>query len=61
MGQASWPKSSHKGIGVYTPHTIGGVIIDCDDPNFELVCKLSKALRNELAKTSKLKKLKTHF
>ena len=20
MGQASWPKSSRKGIGVYTPH-----------------------------------------
>ncbi|OQU90566.1 hypothetical protein SORBI_3002G431333 [Sorghum bicolor] len=33
---------------------IGGVIVDCDDPNFELVCRLSKALRNELAKTSKL-------
>ncbi|KAG0514266.1 hypothetical protein BDA96_10G175800 [Sorghum bicolor] len=31
------------------------VIIDCDGPNFELVCKLSKALRNELAKTNKLK------
>ena len=29
-------------------------IVDCDDPNFELVCRLSKALRNELAKTSKL-------
>ncbi|OQU83327.1 hypothetical protein SORBI_3005G108601 [Sorghum bicolor] len=38
-----------------TKVSIGGVIIDCDDPNFELVCELSKALRNELAKTSKLK------
>ncbi|KAG0529648.1 hypothetical protein BDA96_05G116100, partial [Sorghum bicolor] len=37
-----------------TKVSIGGVIIDCDDPNFELVCRLSKALRNELAKTSKL-------
>ncbi|KAG0517381.1 hypothetical protein BDA96_09G084700 [Sorghum bicolor] len=36
--------------------SIGGVIIYCDDPNFELVCRLSKALRSELAKTSKLKK-----
>ncbi|KAG0514257.1 hypothetical protein BDA96_10G174900 [Sorghum bicolor] len=35
--------------------SIGGVIIDCDDPNFELVCRLTKALRNEMAKTSKLK------
>ncbi|KAG0547253.1 hypothetical protein BDA96_01G063900 [Sorghum bicolor] len=35
--------------------SIGGVIVDCDGPNFELVCKLSKALRNELAKTNKLK------
>ncbi|KAG0537939.1 hypothetical protein BDA96_03G191900 [Sorghum bicolor] len=38
-----------------TKVSIGDVIIDCDGPNFELVCKLSKALRNELAKTSKLK------
>ncbi|KAG0523227.1 hypothetical protein BDA96_07G105700, partial [Sorghum bicolor] len=35
--------------------SIGGVIVDCDDPNFELVCRLTKALRNEIAKTSKLK------
>jgi len=35
--------------------SIGGVIIDCDGPKFELVCKLAKALRNELAKTSKMK------
>ncbi|KAG0529640.1 hypothetical protein BDA96_05G115500 [Sorghum bicolor] len=34
--------------------SIGGVIVDCDDPNFELVCRLTKALRNA-AKTSKLK------
>ena len=34
--------------------SIGGVIVDCDDPNFQLVCKLTKALRNEMAKTSKL-------
>ena len=34
--------------------SIGGVIVDCDDPNFELVCKLTKALRNETTKTSKL-------
>ncbi|KAG0550253.1 hypothetical protein BDA96_01G323600 [Sorghum bicolor] len=34
--------------------SIGGVV-DCDDPNFELVCRLTKALRNEMAKTSKLK------
>ncbi|KAG0537704.1 hypothetical protein BDA96_03G171800 [Sorghum bicolor] len=34
--------------------SIGGVIVDCDDLNFELVCKLSKALRNELEKTNKL-------
>ncbi|OQU91936.1 hypothetical protein SORBI_3001G261589 [Sorghum bicolor] len=38
-----------------TKVSIGDVIIDYDGPNFELVCKLSKALRNELAKTSKLK------
>ncbi|OQU77661.1 hypothetical protein SORBI_3009G085250 [Sorghum bicolor] len=38
-----------------TKVSIGDVIIDCDDPNFEIVCKLSKALRNELAKTNKLK------
>ncbi|KAG0520872.1 hypothetical protein BDA96_08G111700, partial [Sorghum bicolor] len=37
-----------------TKVSIGGVIVDCDDPNFELVCRLSKALRNELAKISKL-------
>ncbi|KAG0514115.1 hypothetical protein BDA96_10G162400 [Sorghum bicolor] len=30
--------------------SIGGVIVDCDDPNFELVCRLTKALRNEMAK-----------
>ncbi|KAG0515097.1 hypothetical protein BDA96_10G249900 [Sorghum bicolor] len=35
--------------------SIGGVIVDCDDPNFELVCRLTKDLRNEMAKTSKLK------
>ncbi|OQU81580.1 hypothetical protein SORBI_3006G079650 [Sorghum bicolor] len=35
--------------------SIGGVIVDCDDPNFELVCRLTKALRNVMAKTSKLK------
>ncbi|KAG0542140.1 hypothetical protein BDA96_02G077400 [Sorghum bicolor] len=35
--------------------SIGGVIVDCDDPNFELVCRLTKGLRNEMAKTSKLK------
>ncbi|KAG0548152.1 hypothetical protein BDA96_01G142100 [Sorghum bicolor] len=35
--------------------SIGGVIVDCDDPNFELVCRLTKALRNEMAKTSKFK------
>ncbi|OQU92146.1 hypothetical protein SORBI_3001G299150 [Sorghum bicolor] len=34
--------------------SIGGVV-DCDDPNFKLVCRLTKALRNEMAKTSKLK------
>ena len=34
--------------------SIGGVIVDCDDPNFELVCKLTKALRNGMAKTIKL-------
>ncbi|OQU76388.1 hypothetical protein SORBI_3010G140575 [Sorghum bicolor] len=38
-----------------TKVSIGDVIIDCDGPNFELVCKLSKALRNVLAKTNKLK------
>jgi hypothetical protein len=35
--------------------SIGGVIVDRDDPNFELVCRLIKALRNEMAKTRKLK------
>jgi hypothetical protein len=35
--------------------SIGGVVVDCDDQNFELVCRLSKALRNEMAKTTKLK------
>ncbi|OQU89031.1 hypothetical protein SORBI_3002G135750 [Sorghum bicolor] len=38
-----------------TKVSIGDVIIDCNGPNFELVCKFSKALRNELAKTNKLK------
>ncbi|KAG0529680.1 hypothetical protein BDA96_05G118600 [Sorghum bicolor] len=38
-----------------TKVSIGDVIADCDDPNFELVCRLTKALRNEMAKTSKLK------
>ncbi|OQU79164.1 hypothetical protein SORBI_3008G103132 [Sorghum bicolor] len=38
-----------------TKVSIGDVIVDCDDPNFELVCRLTKALRNEMAKTSKLK------
>ncbi|KAG0532823.1 hypothetical protein BDA96_04G140100 [Sorghum bicolor] len=37
-----------------TKVSIGGVIVDCDYLNFELVCRLSKALRNELAKSSKL-------
>ncbi|OQU75632.1 hypothetical protein SORBI_3K044416 [Sorghum bicolor] len=35
--------------------SIGGVIVDCDDLNFDLVCRLTKALRNEMAKTNKLK------
>ncbi|OQU75618.1 hypothetical protein SORBI_3K044419 [Sorghum bicolor] len=35
--------------------SIGGVIVDCDDQNFELVCRLTKALRNEMAKTNKFK------
>jgi hypothetical protein len=35
--------------------SIGDVIVDCDDPNFELVCKLTKALEKEMAKTEKLK------
>jgi hypothetical protein len=35
--------------------SIGGVIVDCDDPNFELVCKLTKALEKEMAKSEKLK------
>jgi len=34
--------------------SIGDVIVDCDDLNFELVRRLTKALRNEIAKTSKL-------
>ncbi|OQU78927.1 hypothetical protein SORBI_3008G072850 [Sorghum bicolor] len=38
-----------------TKVSIGDVIVDCDDPNFELICRLTKALRNEMAKTSKLK------
>ncbi|KAG0549771.1 hypothetical protein BDA96_01G283200 [Sorghum bicolor] len=42
-----------------TKVSIGDVIIDCDGPNFELVCKLSKALRNELATTNKLKNEKS--
>jgi hypothetical protein len=33
---------------------IGNVVVDCDDLNFELVCRLTKALRNEMAKTNKL-------
>ncbi|KAG0537764.1 hypothetical protein BDA96_03G175900 [Sorghum bicolor] len=48
---SSHPSMSH-GDGKVS---IGGVIVDCDDPNFELVCRLTKALRNEMAKTSKLK------
>ncbi|KAG0525027.1 hypothetical protein BDA96_06G020400 [Sorghum bicolor] len=48
----------------FMPHgdtkvSIGDVIIDCDGPKFELVCKLSKALRNELAKTNKFKNEKS--
>ncbi|KAG0523427.1 hypothetical protein BDA96_07G122300 [Sorghum bicolor] len=35
--------------------SIGGVIVDCDDSHFELVCRLTKALRNEMDKISKLK------
>ncbi|OQU81260.1 hypothetical protein SORBI_3006G034225 [Sorghum bicolor] len=38
-----------------TKVSIGDVIVDCDDPNFELVCRLTKALRNKMAKTIKLK------
>ncbi|RCV43206.1 hypothetical protein SETIT_9G276500v2, partial [Setaria italica] len=34
--------------------SIGNVVIDFDDPNFELVRRLIKALRNEMAKTKKL-------
>jgi len=30
--------------------SIGGVIVDCDDPNFELICRHTKALRNEMEK-----------
>jgi hypothetical protein len=41
--------------------SIGNVVIDCDDPNFELVCRLTNHLRNEMAKTSKLKKIKTYL
>ena len=26
MGQASWPKSSRKGIGVYTPTLLGYIV-----------------------------------
>jgi hypothetical protein len=33
--------------------SIGNMVVDCNDPNFELVCRLTKALRNEMAKTSK--------
>ncbi|OQU86915.1 hypothetical protein SORBI_3003G173332 [Sorghum bicolor] len=48
--------SSHSSISLGDGKvSIGGVIVDCDDPNFELVCRLTKALRNEMAKTSKLK------
>jgi hypothetical protein len=38
-----------------TKISIGNVVVDCDDPNFELVCRLTNALRNDTAKTSKLK------
>ncbi|KAG0548883.1 hypothetical protein BDA96_01G205900 [Sorghum bicolor] len=52
----SSPTSSHSSMSHGDGKvSIGGVIIDCDDPNFELVCRLTKALRNEMAKTSKLK------
>jgi hypothetical protein len=37
-----------------TKVSIGNVVVDCDDPNLELVCRLTKALRNEMAKISKL-------
>jgi hypothetical protein len=37
-----------------TKVSIGNVVVDCDDPNFELVCRLTKALRNKMEKTSKL-------
>jgi len=48
--------SSHSSISLDDDMvSIGGVIVDCDDPNFELICRLTKALRNEMAKTSKLK------
>jgi hypothetical protein len=29
-----------------TKVSFGNVVVDCDDPNFELVCRLTKALRN---------------
>jgi hypothetical protein len=35
--------------------SIGDVVVDCDDPNFELVCRLTKALEKEMSKTKKLK------
>ena len=48
--------SSHSPISLGDSKvSIGGVIVDCDDPNFELVCRLTKSLRNEMAKISKLK------
>lgn len=35
--------------------SIGNVVVDCDDPNLELVYRLTKSLEKEMAKTKKLK------
>jgi hypothetical protein len=53
----SSPTSSHCSMSLGDNKVkIGNVVMDCDDPSFELVCKLSRALEKEFAKTSKLEK-----
>jgi hypothetical protein len=43
--------SSHGNTKIH----VGGFVVDCDDPNLELLYKLSRALKREMEKASKLK------
>jgi hypothetical protein len=44
--------SSHRNTKIH----VGGFVVNCDDPNFELLYKLSRALKREMEKASKLEK-----